>query len=73
MSARESAALAMPPEVLLLRHKGGVPFAVRSPDGRRVATDSETVRIWDLEPLPIALRRKLRELSPYERERFGIK
>ena len=60
-------------EVLLLRHKGSVQFAVMTPDGRRVATASDTVRIWDLQPLPIAIQRKPRELSSYERERFGIK
>jgi WD40 repeat protein len=59
-------------EVHLLRHKASVPFAVMTPDGRRVATASETVRIWDLEPLPIAIQRKPRELSRYEKERFGI-
>jgi eukaryotic-like serine/threonine-protein kinase len=60
-------------EVHLLRHKSRVQFAVMMPDGRRVATASDTVRIWDLEPLPIAIQRKPRELSSYERERFGIK
>jgi WD40 repeat protein/serine/threonine protein kinase len=60
-------------EVHLLRHKASVQFAVMTPDGRRVATASDTVRVWDLEPLPIAIQRKPRELSPYERERFGIK
>ncbi|MGO9109518.1 MAG: protein kinase domain-containing protein [Thermoguttaceae bacterium] len=60
-------------EVLLLRHNGVVQFAVMTPDGRRVATASDTVRIWDLQPLPIAIQRKPRELSSAERERFGIK
>jgi len=58
---------------VLLRHRDGVAFAAMSADGRHVATASDTVRIWDLDPLPIALQRKPRELSPYERERFGIK
>ena len=44
-----------------------------APDGRRLATASDTVRIWDLDPLPIAIQRKPRELSSYEKERFGIK
>ena len=60
-------------EVLLLRHKAPVQFALMTPDGRRLATASDTVRIWDLDPLPIAIQRKPRELSSYERERFGIK
>jgi WD40 repeat protein len=60
-------------ELLLLRHKGGVAFALMTPDGKRVATASDTVRLWDLDPLPIAVRRKPRDLSPYEREHFGIK
>lgn len=60
-------------EVHLLRHKASVPFAVMAPDGRRVVTASDAVRVWDLEPLPIAIQRKPRELSAYEKERFGIK
>ena len=60
-------------EVLLLRHKAPVQFALMTPDGRHVATASDTVRIWDLNPLPIAIQHKPRELSSYERERFGIK
>jgi WD40 repeat protein len=60
-------------ELLLLRHKSPVQFAAMTPDGRRVATASDTVRIWDLQPLPIALQRKARELSSEEKEWFGIK
>jgi eukaryotic-like serine/threonine-protein kinase len=60
-------------ELLVLRHKEAVQFAVMFPDGRRLATASDTVRIWDLDPLPIAIQRKPRELTSYERERFGIK
>ena len=53
-------------EVLLLRHKAPVQFALMTPDGRHLATASDTVRIWDLFPLPIAIQRKPRELSSYE-------
>jgi WD40 repeat protein/serine/threonine protein kinase len=60
-------------ELLVLRHKEGVQYAVMFPDGRHLATASDTVRIWDVDPLPIAIQRKPRELSSYERERFGIK
>jgi WD40 repeat protein len=60
-------------EVIPLRHKSSVLFAEMTPDGRHVATASDTVRIWDLDPLPIAIQRKPRDLSSYERERFGIK
>jgi WD40 repeat protein len=60
-------------EVHLLRHRAGVVFALMTPDGRHVVTASDSIRVWDLEPLPIALQRKPRELSPDERERFGIK
>jgi WD40 repeat protein/serine/threonine protein kinase len=60
-------------ELVLLRHRNPVAFAVMTPDGCRVATASDTVRIWDLQPLPIALQRKPRELSSEEKERFGIK
>ncbi len=60
-------------EVLVLRHNAPVQFAVMFPDGGRLATASDTVRIWDLNPLPIAIQRKPRELSSYERERFGVK
>ena len=60
-------------EVHLLRHKASVAFATMTADGRRVVTASDTVRIWDLDPLPIAMQRKPHELSPYEKDRFGIK
>lgn len=60
-------------EVHLLRHKASVAFATMTADGRFVVTASDTVRIWNLEPLPIAIQRKPRELSPYEKDRFGIK
>jgi WD40 repeat protein len=60
-------------QVLLLRHKVGVQFAIMHPDGRHLSTASDTVRLWDLDPLPIAIKRKPRELSPDERKRFGLK
>jgi WD40 repeat protein len=60
-------------EVHLLRHKASVAFAAMTMEGRRVVTASDTVRIWDLDPLPIAIERKPRELSPAEKDRFGIK
>jgi len=60
-------------ELFTLRHKHSVNFAVMTSDGQRLATAAETVRIWQLDPLSIALSRKPRELLPYERERYGIK
>ena len=42
-------------EVHLLRHKASVAFATMTADDRRVVTASDTVRIWDLDPLPIAM------------------
>jgi WD40 repeat protein len=60
-------------ELFTLRHKYGVTRAVMTGDGRRVATAAETVRIWQLDALSVALGRKPRELSPDERERYGIK
>jgi WD40 repeat protein len=62
-------------EILTLAgHKGAVLLAVFSPDGQRVATGSAdgTARIWPLDPLPLALSRKPRELTREEKERFGI-
>jgi WD40 repeat protein len=60
-------------EVHLIRHKASVAFAVMTADDRRVVTASDTVRVWDLDPLPIAMLRKPREISAYEKDRFGIK
>jgi WD40 repeat protein len=60
-------------ELFTLRHAHEVKLAMMTSDGRRVATAADTIRIWQLEPLAIALRRKPRELSSNERERYGIK
>jgi WD40 repeat protein len=58
----------------LAGHTAAVLTAVFSPDGKSVATGSAdgTARIWPLDPLPVALSRKPRELTADERERFGI-
>jgi WD40 repeat protein len=58
----------------LAGHKAAFLSAVFSPDGKYVATASAdgTARIWPLDPVSLALSRKPRELSPEERERFGI-
>ena len=60
-------------ELYTLRHKDSVRLAVMSPDSRHVATASDTVRIWQLDLLPIATRHKPRELSPEEKDRFAIR
>ncbi|MBM4068581.1 MAG: hypothetical protein FJ271_06500 [Planctomycetes bacterium] len=58
----------------LAGHKAAVLTAVFSPDGKHVATASAdgSARVWPLDPLPLARSRKPRELTPEERERFGI-
>jgi hypothetical protein len=45
-----------------------------SPDGRRLATVSRDgmVRIWPVDPLPLACARRPRDLTPAERERFQV-
>jgi WD40 repeat protein len=58
----------------LTGHRGVVHQAVFSRDGNRVATASAdgTARVWSVDPLPIALAHKPRELSAVERGRFEI-
>jgi WD40 repeat protein/tRNA A-37 threonylcarbamoyl transferase component Bud32 len=58
----------------LAGHKGKVLSAIFSPDGQRVATGSAdgSARIWPVDPLPLALSRKPRELTVEERARFEI-
>jgi WD40 repeat protein len=58
-------------ELYTLRHKNAVEFALQSDDGRLVATASDTVRIWRLDPLALAIHRKPRELTSSERNRFA--
>jgi len=60
-------------ELYTLRHKDSVRFAVMYPDSRHVVTASDTVRIWQLDLLPIAMRHKPRELSPEEKDRFATR
>jgi WD40 repeat protein len=62
-------------ELFTLRgHQDAVKSAVFSPDGQQVLTVSSdgTARLWPVDPLPLALARKPRELTPQERERFEI-
>jgi WD40 repeat protein len=42
------------------------------PAGRRVLTVAGQARLWPVDPLPVALRRKPRELTRAERERFEM-
>jgi WD40 repeat protein len=58
----------------LTGHQGPVASAVFSPDGTRALTASAdgTARVWPLDPLPLALARKARDLTAKERERFAI-
>jgi WD40 repeat protein/predicted Ser/Thr protein kinase len=58
----------------LAGHRGPVYAAAFSPDGGRLATTSGdgTVRLWPVDPLPLARARPGRELSPPERQRYGI-
>jgi WD40 repeat protein len=58
----------------LTGHTDGLRSAEFSPDGRAVLTTSwdGTARVWPVDPLPLAIQRKPRELTAVERERFGI-
>jgi WD40 repeat protein/tRNA A-37 threonylcarbamoyl transferase component Bud32 len=62
------------PWLTLTGHAGPVYSAVFSPDGERLATTSGdgTVRLWPVDPLPLARARRPRELTPAERQRFGL-
>jgi WD40 repeat protein len=58
----------------LTEHDEPVQFATFTPDGQRVASASSdgTARICIVDPLPLALARKPRELTPAERSRFEL-
>jgi WD40 repeat protein/tRNA A-37 threonylcarbamoyl transferase component Bud32 len=58
----------------LTGHRDAVTSAAFSPDGRQVVTTSwdGTARLWPVDPLPLAIARKPRELTPEERERFEV-
>jgi WD40 repeat protein len=58
----------------LTGHRDAVTSAAFSPDGRQVVTTSwdGTARLWPVDPLPLAVARKPRELTPEERERFEV-
>jgi WD40 repeat protein len=55
-------------------HLGPVYSAVFSPNGRLLLTASGdgTCRVWPVDPLPLALARKPRELTPEEQGRFEL-
>jgi WD40 repeat protein len=56
----------------LPQQPGGVTDACFHPDGRSFATADSGggVRVWPVDPLPAAIARKPRELTPSERERY---
>jgi WD40 repeat protein len=58
----------------LTGHTGPVLAAVFSQDSRFVATASadHTARVWPVDPLPLALARKPRDLTPEERRHFEV-
>jgi WD40 repeat protein len=55
-------------------HPGPVQLVACSPDGNRVATGSSdsVARVWQVDLLPEFEKRKPRELSPQERERYEL-
>jgi WD40 repeat protein len=55
-------------------HQGPVRSACFSPDGKEVLTAAldGTARLWPVDPLPLALARRPRELTAEEQGRFGI-
>jgi WD40 repeat protein/tRNA A-37 threonylcarbamoyl transferase component Bud32 len=62
-------------EIMTLRgHEDAVKTAQFSRDKKSVLTTSwdGTARIWPADPLPLALERKPRELTPEERARFDL-
>jgi WD40 repeat protein/tRNA A-37 threonylcarbamoyl transferase component Bud32 len=62
-------------EVITLRgHQDGIKTAQLSPDGKTVLTVAwdGTARLWPVDPLPLALERKPRELTIDERAKYDI-
>jgi WD40 repeat protein len=55
-------------------HQGPVRSASFSPDGKEVLTAAldGTARLWPVDPLPLAMARRPRELTAEEQGRFGI-
>jgi WD40 repeat protein/tRNA A-37 threonylcarbamoyl transferase component Bud32 len=61
--------------VTLSGHQGPVVSASFSLDGQEVLTAAAdgTARLWPVDPLPLAIGRKPRELTPEEQGRFAIR
>jgi WD40 repeat protein/tRNA A-37 threonylcarbamoyl transferase component Bud32 len=55
-------------------HSGWLLRIAFSPDGRHVFTEDQAgqARLWPLDPLPLALTRRPRDLTPAERQLFQI-